>query len=292
MSFHYTEELITNRLGRRFWIYKDDSFYHQRVANRLPYQKRNLLRLRQLVPNPRVVLDVGMNIGMNTIEYATWAKVVHGFEPTPQTYDMALRNIQLAKQQTEFPLGWWPDETEPGGWASSVVSGDITAHNIGLGDTPGSFDILIKKNNAGHNHIDNINIPRRDGRSRSRNTEPEKATIQINTIDLMGFTDVDIIKVDTEGYEFPVIKGAEHTIVNQMPVVQLEMVEGQPERYGYTCQDIYDWFLARDFAITLRDGTDMGTEWVHVPKMMERFFVHRSRPPAAPMPSPNRKIKR
>ena len=67
----YTEELVTNSIGRQYWIYKDDAFYQQRIANAGPYQKQNLLRLRELKPNARTILDVGMNIGMNTIEYST-----------------------------------------------------------------------------------------------------------------------------------------------------------------------------------------------------------------------------
>lgn len=275
----YREELVKNTIGRRYWIYKDDSFYQQRIAGAGPYQKQNLLRLRRLVPTPRTILDIGMNIGMNSIEYSTWAKVVHGFEPTPQTYSMALRNIGLAKEQTDddMPKGWWPDESRPTGWGSCKVSADIHTHNIGLGDKPGQFEILIKKNNAGHNHIENIDVPLPSGRSRYRKVEPEKVTVEVRTVDSFGFNDVDIIKVDTEGYEFPVVKGAEQTIMACKPVVQLEMVEGQPERFGFTCQEIYDWFLERDFAITLSDGTDAGTEWRHFPKKMERFFIHKSR---------------
>ena len=70
--------------------------------------------------------------------------------------------------------------------------------------------------------------------------------------------------------------GAEKTIVTQRPIVQLEMVDGQPERFGFSCQQIYDWFLSRDFVITLSDGTDVGTKWQHYTKKMERFFVHKS----------------
>ena len=73
----YAESLVTNTHGRQYWIYTDDVFYQQRIADAGPYQKKNLLRLRDLKPNARTVIDVGANIGMNTIEYATWAKEVH-----------------------------------------------------------------------------------------------------------------------------------------------------------------------------------------------------------------------
>ena len=267
----YTEELVLNTYGRQYWIYKDDAFYQQRIAGAGPYQLQNLKRLRELKPNARTIIDVGMNIGMNTIEYSTWGKEVHGFEPTPQTYSMAIKNIALAEAQTDVDeLKTWHIDN------AFETTGKINTYNNGLGDKPGSFEILIKKDNAGHNHIENIHVPLPSGRERKRTVEPEKVTVEVKTLDSYNFKDVDIIKVDTEGYEFPVVIGAEQTIVTQKPIVQLEMVHGQPERFGYSCQDIYDWFLERDFVITLADGTDAGTEWEHFTKKMERFFIHKS----------------
>jgi len=276
----YTEELVSNSIGRQYWIYKDDSFYQQRIANAGPYQKQNLLRLRELMPNARTVLDVGMNIGMNSIEYATWAENVHGFEPTKQTYDMALKNIALAQAQKDADMikPWHTGGTVDfnGKQGSSLeVTGDIKTYNMGLGDVPGQFEIIIKKDNAGHNHIENIDVPLPSGRKRTRKVEPEKQIVEVNTLDNMNFENVDVLKIDTEGYEFPIVLGAEQTIIKHKPIVQLEMVDGQPERFGYSCQAIYDWFLERDFVITLSDGTDCGTEWKHYTKKMERFFIHK-----------------
>ena len=49
MSYHvYEEDLVINTVGRKFWIYKNDSFYQQRIAGAGPYQGANLKRLRDL----------------------------------------------------------------------------------------------------------------------------------------------------------------------------------------------------------------------------------------------------
>ena len=277
----YTEELVNNSIGRQYWIYKDDAFYQQRIANAGPYQKQNLLRLRELKPNARTIIDVGMNIGMNTIEYATWGKTIHGFEPTKQTYNMALKNIVIAKKQLDESMikPWYLNGSVNfnGKFGASLQTiGAINTYNNGLGDKPGQFEILIKKDNAGHNHIENIDVPLANGRKRRRTVQPEKEIVEVKTLDSYNFEEVDIIKIDTEGYEFPVVMGAEQTIVSQRPIVQLEMVDGQPERFGFSCQQIYDWFLSRDFVITLSDGTDVGNRWEHYTKKMERFFIHKS----------------
>lgn len=264
----YPEELVTNTYGRQYWIYANDSFYQQRIAGAGPYQKQNLICLRRLLPQAKVILDVGMNIGMNSIEYATFSDTVHGFEPTPQTYDMALKNIALNRGTTTSKSWFIEDPT-----ANMACNGTIIPHNLALGASNGQAEILIKKDNAGHNHIDNLDIPTPKGKQRIRRIEPPKVTVEVRTLDSFNFEIVNIIKIDTEGYEFPVVLGAEQTIMRCRPIVQLEMVDGQPERFGYTCQQILDWFTTRDYEVILSDGTNVNGQWSWIKKKMERFFV-------------------
>ena len=40
--------------------------------------------------------------------------------------------------------------------------------------------------------------------------------ILINTLDSYNFDNVDIVKIDVEGYEMPVLKGAKHTIITSL----------------------------------------------------------------------------
>jgi len=269
----YAESLVTNTHGRQYWIYTDDVFYQQRIANAGPYQKKNLLRLRELKPNARTIIDVGANIGMNTIEYATWAKTVHSFEPTQQTYSMLERTVDLAKQQGNSAKGWYPLNE---GFADTTVTGDIHLYDVALSSASGTSEIIIKKDNAGHNYLDNLHLPTRTGQVRTRPTQPPTQTVQLRTLDSYGFEDVDIIKVDVEGHEFDVVLGAEQTILKYQPVVQLEMVEHQPIRFNWNCQMIYDWFYERDFVPTLSDGKLAGRLWHKYSREMERFFVHKS----------------
>ena len=265
----FAEELVTNTHGRQYWIYKDDVFYQQRIANAGPYQKKNLIRLRDLRPNARTIIDVGANIGMNSIEYATWAKTVHAFEPTPQTFSMLERTVALAEYQTDA-RGWYPIGDD---FADTKLVGAIQCHKYALSSSAGKTKIIIKKDNAGHNYLDNLHLPTRTGQIRTRPTEPPTEDVEIRTLDSYGFEDVDIIKVDVEGHEFDVVMGAEQTILKYRPVVQLEMVEHQPIRFNWNCQQIYDWFFARDYVPTLSDGRFAGRLWHKYPREMERFFI-------------------
>jgi len=46
--------------------------------------------------------------------------------------------------------------------------------------------------------------------------------IQITTLDSFEFTNIDFIKIDVEGYQLKVIKGAEQTILKHKPYILIE----------------------------------------------------------------------
>ena len=218
--------LIENKIGRKMWIWDSDSFYTQRLRAG-PYQKHNLIHLRTLCPHPRTVLDIGMNIGMNTWEYATFAQTVHGFEPVTTTYDVACENIKMNQNAHSTDTGWWKTDA---GWSSLAITGDIHTHNVALGPhgAPNTVEMHIKKND-GHNRVanDNGDFKTVTGKDIKRNEGYARQSIEQRTLDSYQFTDVDIIKIDTEGYELQVLEGAVDTIKRNRPIVQIECVEIQ-----------------------------------------------------------------
>jgi FkbM family methyltransferase len=261
--------LITNKIGRQMWVWDSDSFYTQRLQAG-PYQKQNLIHLRELCPNPRKIIDIGMNIGMNTWEYATFAQEVHGFEPVPGTYQVALDNIALNKNHQDPSLGWWknPDKS----WASLAVTGNINTYNVALGPVPGSVEMHIKKND-GHNRVANDNYTKLNGKPVKVNTGYQRVQVPQHTLDSYNFTEVDIIKIDVEGYELQVLEGAVNTIAQNRPIVQIECVEIQPRAFGKTINDLMDYFTAKNYVITLADGTIMPKKFQYAKKMMDRFMI-------------------
>lgn len=269
--------LIENKIGRKMWVWDSDSFYTQRLQAG-PYQKQNLLHLRKLCPNPKTVLDIGMNIGMNTWEYATWARDVHGFEPVPATYQVALDNIALNQANYRNDLGWWKEKD--GSWASLEVKGNIHTYNVALGPAggPASVEMHIKKND-GHNRVANDNGEFRtvSGKDIKRNEGYARISIVQKTLDSYNFEDVDIIKIDVEGYELQVLEGATATITKHRPIVQIECVEIQPRAFGKTIQDLMDYFNDKDYVITTADGVVRGPKFVYVKKMMDRFMIPKER---------------
>lgn len=260
--------LITNKIGRQYWLWDSDSFYTQRLQAG-PYQKQNLLHLRHLCPKPRTVLDIGMNIGMNTIEYATFAEKVVGFEPVPTTYQIAVDNIALNAQHQDPTKGWFNDGS---GWASLLPTGQIQTENVALGPIAGTVEMHIKKND-GHNRVSNDGYSTPTGKTVKANTGYQRVSVPQHTLDSYHFENVDIIKIDVEGYELEVLKGADQTIATNRPIVQVECVETQPRAFGSKIQDLFDYFTTRNYVITTADGIIRGPEWCYVKKMMDRFMI-------------------
>ena len=261
--------LITNKIGRKMWVWDSDSFYTQRLQAG-PYQKQNLVHLRKLCPNPRKIIDIGMNIGMNTWEYATFAQEVYGFEPVPTTYQIALDNIALNQYHQDPTLGWWKNSDNT--WASLAITGKITTYNVALGSTAGNVEMHIKKND-GHNRVSNDGYVNPSGRPVKVNTGYQRVLVPQCTLDSYNFNDVDIIKLDVEGYEFQVLEGSVNTIMQNRPIIQIECVAIQPRAFGKTIQDLMDYFTSKNYVITTADGTILPNEFRYVKKMMDRFMI-------------------
>ena len=91
---------------------------------------------------------------------------------------------------------------------------NITVHNFGLGERTAGVNIH-KSNKSFSTHI----IPESTG------------IYKIQPLDDIGLDDVDFIKMDAEGYEPLIIKGAMQTILRNRPVILYECKD-HPTRYG------------------------------------------------------------
>ena len=61
--------------------------------------------------------------------------------------------------------------------------------------------------------------------------------IDITTLDSFKFDNVDVIKIDVEGYEISVLEGARETVMREKPIIQIE-ANKLGKRYGHSKMDI------------------------------------------------------
>jgi len=108
---------------------------------------------------------------------------------------------------------------------------NVTRYNCALGDkkTRASLE-EIQKDNLGAHQI-------REGDD-----------FEVNTVDSYGFTEVDLIQFDIEGYEQPALVGAEETILRDKPTIVLEL-KGIGTQYGYPDNFTVEWLKERGYAL-------------------------------------------
>jgi FkbM family methyltransferase len=90
----------------------------------------------------------------------------------------------------------------------NVQSSNYTIHQMALGRADSFIEMNIVQGNTGHTHIDQESIG--------------KGTIPLKTLDSFNFTNIDMIKIDVEGFEGEILAGAMKTIELNKPVLVIE----------------------------------------------------------------------
>jgi FkbM family methyltransferase len=170
-----------------------------------------------------IALDIGANIGNHSLFFSDYFARVISFEPSVQTFRLLEYN-------------------------ASLVS-NVSCHNFGLSDADGEAHFSVQGSNRGANQI-------------SPTAEGAGERVRLRRLDgVEGIEgDIKLIKIDVEGHEPAVLRGAEGLIRRHQPIVVFELgpqefAQGAPpaivilKGYGY-----------RRFA-TIRRYPRLGPRW-------------------------------
>lgn len=179
--------------------------------------------------NKRGSIDVGAHIGTTAARYAANFNNVYAFEP-----------VYMKECKTNV------------GHLDNVAF-----YEIALSDKVGQQEMFAASGNTGATAI--LNEDNKDILKKSVLRFNMMAPKVVNTkpLDDYMFTDIDFIKLDTEGYVLPILKGMVTTLeVNQYPLLQIEFNKLNPhteecfdflKKLGYNLVDQYhvDHFFER-----------------------------------------------
>ena len=109
-----------------------------------------------------------------------------------------------------------------------------------------------------------------------KNPEIEEIEVQLDTLDsiLDEKLKIDFIKIDVEGAEFSVLKGAKRTICTHKPYVLFECGLGASDYYGTKAEAVFDFFHHANLNISTLKG------WLEDEKRIlskEQFCEHFAR---------------
>lgn len=107
-----------------------------------------------------------------------------------------------------------PVAVHRGCFTRNIEAANVTLHACALGAESGYVSIRTEPTSSGDSRVDGI------------------GDIPLKTLDSFALKDVDLIKIDTEGYELMVLNGALATIERCQPVIVVEQKPGHAKRYG------------------------------------------------------------
>jgi FkbM family methyltransferase len=185
-----------------------------------PFEARGI---KELLRPGMTVADVGANIG-----YYTWLSSsvvgptgrVLAFEPGPYAYERLQRVIQ-----------------ENG-------IGNVDCHNVALSDTSGRGTLYVPKRAVGnYNPSLSPYLPDMD---------PVEVSVETldNVLDRLRVGRIDLMKVDVEGHELEVFRGAERAIrERRIGAILSEFNQGYQEGAGWSCGQLERWFGENGFRL-------------------------------------------
>lgn len=211
-----TSDLITQRL------ISTGSFESSQIEALDAILEDELAPLERTAPGQGVFLDIGANIGIFTTRYAKFFSHTIAVEANPITFHLLLANIGLRQLK------------------------DVSPVNVGASDREGTAPLHVNtEGNLGWSSLHESN--------RELSRDSLKLEIDLNTIDslvgeLQPDVPVSLIKIDVEGHELQVLKGALGVLETHKPVILYE--ENGTE--GETCANLLKSIGYSRFAIFKR----------------------------------------
>jgi FkbM family methyltransferase len=203
------------------------------------YEAEELALMRQFLKPGQVILDVGANVGYLTrfLGRATGPDgKVYAFEPNPLIFSLLSRNVAKLKQVSVF--------------------------NFGLSSNAGAFPLFL----AGNNHsvasfakeYPAIHLVFQENVELS--SIQAKVVIGDEFLDQEGIEQVDLIKIDVEGWEINALSGLEKTIAaSKNLTIFCEYNPAAQKCAGHSGNELLSWLFDRQFTLAYPENGKLQT---------------------------------
>lgn len=207
------------------------------------------------------MLDIGANAGIFSLDFYQDHKnlTYYLFEPVPYTFEWLLKNAEINEVNKEKYLPF----------------------NIGLSDEKGSFDFYVPASNEAASLVANEDAFFRkkateDGEY-TGNIDIDKVLCKVEKLDEFAeehkIDDISFIKIDVEGNELNVLKGARNTLKKNKPLVYCELLRKHAKRFGYHPNDVINYMAELGYVCkVIRDGEMVNVDKITDDTIETNFF--------------------
>ncbi|BBZ71669.1 FkbM family methyltransferase [Mycobacterium paraseoulense] len=176
-----------------------------RILQRLGQTRADVQLAVSLCDPNRVSLDIGADVGQFTIAMLASSRSVIAFEPRP---------AQARDLEAMF----------------GAVGAPVRVEAIALSDAAGVSTMRVVESEPGRSTIDLTNALTDVDGSGIRNVD-----VPIRRLDDLCLDDIGMIKIDVEGHELAVLRGAAQTLARNRPAI---MVEAEQRHYPNAVAEI------------------------------------------------------
>ena len=183
------------------------------------YEKTDVLTLLAVMPEGGIFFDIGANVGVYALNLCTKAKQVYAFEATEKTYAHLLKTIaRNGIKNIRHSLNAVHDVSgvDISIWQGAKVLDNENDGNNGM--YSGALEGNVLVNNVKSVAIDDF--------------------VRDNQIE-----QIDLLKVDVEGNEFNVLKGATESLLRFRPMLFCEINPAMNKKAGYTSQEMLAYII-------------------------------------------------
>ncbi len=172
-------------------------YMRYRLAKELKKGERELHLVPFLADPKRAAIDIGANKGVWTLYLARHCRHVYAFEANPKVYRWLTRYVRLS---------------------------NVTASALALSDAEGKAVLRVPKYTRGYSNQHASLSP--------ENVSENFGAVEVETkpLDALRLDDVGFIKIDVEGHELAVLRGARETLKRSKPTLVVEMEERHTKR--------------------------------------------------------------
>ena len=174
-----------------------------------------------LATNAKTVIDIGTNNGWVLMNLATIVAknngFVYGFEPHPDTFKRCMRNIQLSKLA------------------------NCKVFNMGCGESDSELLMTeVIESNSGQNRMIN-------DVSKLQSSQYHNVNVKVTSLDkqLANAEKIDLIKIDVEGFELHVLKGANNLLRKHSPVIFIEINDPLLQLNNTSGEEVIDFLKSK-----------------------------------------------